>query len=160
MECNLDVNRYVFRNIQETVGNLGQIDIQSGEGLITQGFGSKNLETIANLNTAFKEKVISYFPSTDTDLPGTIKVTLSDRIYRYYLKKYGNNKSEINKDNQLSLFDETPTIALDINTVTVSKTGMVNINNQLIPFKDVNYASLEAKGFTIKQIGEILKKIC
>ena len=43
MDCNLDVNSYIFRNIEETVGDIGKIDIHTGIGTVNQKFGSKNL---------------------------------------------------------------------------------------------------------------------
>lgn len=94
MNCKLDVNSYVHRNVKKTVGNIGEIDLNSGIGTVNQYFGKTNLDVIKNLNERFGEKVISYTLSKDNDLPGTVEIKLSDRLYEHYLKKYGKATQE------------------------------------------------------------------
>lgn len=109
LNCKLDVNSYVFRNIEETVGNIGKIDINSGIGMVNSKFNSTNLKKIKDLNKQFKEPVIKYNSPTDNDLPGTIEVALTDRLYKIYLNKYGDKTAEkiAEPGKQLSLFSDT-----------------------------------------------------
>ena len=104
LSCRLDVNSYVFRNIEETIGNIGKIDINSGIGMVNSKFDQTNLNKIKDLNDKFKEPVIKYIRPVDNDLPGTVQVTLSDRLYKIYLNKYSDNKTKFDENGQGSLF--------------------------------------------------------
>lgn len=84
MACRLDVDTVITNIIVRDIPNIGKVE--NNFAYVKQAFNKEDRTTINNLNTRWGETVISYSPPTDNDLPGSISVSVSDRLYDVYIK--------------------------------------------------------------------------
>ena len=85
MACKLDVDLIVSRVVEKNIKNISKIE-NYNIARTTHSFNKKDSESIAKLNKQWGEKVITYNPSTESDISGTITISISDALYNKYIK--------------------------------------------------------------------------
>jgi len=100
MACKLDVDITVQNLVQREVKNIGKIT--NGVATVTQKFNTDNLNAIKAINDKVKEKMVSYVKNDVTDLPGTVNITISDKLYDKYMIAIDNFRNSNNANYKLS----------------------------------------------------------
>ena len=95
MACKLDVDLIVSRVVEKNIKNISKIE-NYNIARTTHSFNKKDSESIAKLNKQWGEKVITYNPSTESDISGTITISISDALYNKYIKAI--DKIRLEKD--------------------------------------------------------------
>jgi hypothetical protein len=92
MNCRLDIQKYLNRQVKSVVNNLGSFD-DSGFAYVTKDFNVNNLREIKDLNSKFKFKFLEHKKSDNPDLPDHVQMNLPDKLVQHYINKY--NKEQI-----------------------------------------------------------------
>lgn len=93
MNCRLDVQKYLNRQVKTVVNNLGSFD-DSGFAYVTKDFNNNNLKEIKELNAKFNFKFLEHFRSDTNDLPNYVQMNVTDELVQHYINKYGTKKKE------------------------------------------------------------------
>jgi len=146
MACKLDVDVTVQNLVQREVKNISKIT--NGVATVTQKFDKSDLDSIKRINDKVNEKMISYVRNDVTDLPGTVNITISDKLYNRYMiaiDKFRNSNNVnyklsaveiLNTDKAIQVFAKGKKNGWDINE-TLTKLQIPKAQKQLILDKNI-----------------------
>jgi len=94
MNCRIDVQKYLNRQVSKVVDNVGTFD-ESGFSYVTKNFNQDNLKQINDLNNQFSFNFLKYQYPTSSELPGYIQMNVPDVLVNHYINKYGVKKQKV-----------------------------------------------------------------